>query len=87
MAVPCLVLPSGNEAIPPDYQRYVQLQPSQPARDLWVPYDDAAKVTMQGDYRRLWQTGLLSDLTMRVTNYDFPNGVVGKLVTYVIQER
>ena len=87
MAVPCLASPGGGEVIPDRYQRYVELQASQPARGVWVPYDDKAKATMQADYRRLWETGLLHDLTIRVTDYHFPNGVVGKFVTYTLKER
>ncbi len=37
---------------------------------------------MQADYRRLWNTGRLSDITFTVTEYAFPNGTIGKIVTY-----
>ena len=87
MAVPCLESPGGGERIPDKYRRYVELESSQPARGVWVPYDDQAKAMMQADYRRLWETGLLHDLAIRVTDYHFPNGVVGKFVAYTLQER
>lgn len=40
---------------------------------------------MQSDFRRLWESGRLRDLSINVTDYTFPNGVVGKFVTYAIQ--
>lgn len=87
MAVPCLESPGGGQVIPDRYRQYVELQASQPARGVWALYDDKAKAAMQADYRRLWETGLLHDLKIRVTDYQFPNGVVGKFVTYTLQER
>jgi hypothetical protein len=54
---------------------------------VWVPFDASAMQTMQDDYRRLWDTGRLSDLTIAVTDYMFDNGVVGKFVTYSLKER
>src|SRR6185295_3956667 len=37
--------------------------------------------------RSLWATNFLDDLSIEVTDYVFPNGVVGKLVKYDIEER
>jgi len=42
---------------------------------------------MQADYRRLWDTGRLDEMTIAVTDYMFPNGVIGKFVTYTLHER
>jgi hypothetical protein len=88
MAVPCVQGQGGRtSSIPPAYQRYVQLQPSRPADGVWIPFDAAATQMMQDDYRRLWNTGKLGDLSIEVIDYTFPNGVIGKFVTYTLQER
>ena len=87
MAAPCLLRDDGTPMIPQTYRRYIQLQASRPLDGVWVPYDERASETMEADYRRLWDTGRLSDLTFSVTDYTFPNGVVGKFVTYTITER
>jgi hypothetical protein len=87
MAVPCFESPSGGASIPRAYQRYVELKPSRPLDGVWVPYDDNARKTMQDDYRRLWATGKLDDLSINVTDYTFSNSVIGKFVTYTVHER
>ena len=87
MAAPCLLRDDGTPVIPQAYRRYIQLQASRPLDGVWVPYDERASATMEADYRRLWDTGRLSDLTFSITDYTFPNGVVGKFVTYAVTER
>ena len=42
---------------------------------------------MLEDFKRLWATNFLSDLSIEVKDYPFSNGVVGKLVTYNMEER
>jgi hypothetical protein len=88
MAVPCFESQAGRAAsIPQALQRYVELKPSRPSDGVWVPYDANAMKTMEADYRRLWDTGLLTDLSIEITDHTFPNGVVGKFVTYTTHER
>ena len=88
MAVPCAVsLASGEVSIPQAYRRYVELQPSRPADGVWVLYDAAAMKTIEADFRRLFDTGKLDDLTIEITDYEFSNGVIGKFVTYTVHER
>jgi hypothetical protein len=87
MAAPCLLRNDATPVIPQAYRRYIQLQASRPLDGVWVPYDERASATMEADYRRLWDTGRLSDLTFSITDYTFPNGVIGKFVTYTITER
>src|SRR5204862_5095506 len=66
--------------------------------NIWVPYDEKAAQTMQEDFKRLWATNFLDDLKIDVsdspgtpgatfTDYVFSNGVIGKLVTYNMEER
>ncbi|HEV8396920.1 MAG TPA: outer membrane protein assembly factor BamA [Vicinamibacterales bacterium] len=69
------------------YLHYIQLRPSLPSQGKWVPYDEPAQETMRADFRRLWETNFLDDLRIEVDDYVFSNGVVGKMVTYVMEER
>ena len=69
------------------YLYYLQLRPSRPSQREWVPFDDAARATIREDFRRLWATGFLDDLKIEATDYAFANGVVGKIVTYHLEER
>lgn len=84
----CFGAQGGVSAVEPaTYLHHIQLRPSLPSRDEWIPYDAAAEQTMLADFRRLWSTAFLDDLTIEVTDYVFANGVVGKLVTYHMEER
>lgn len=87
MAVPCFETNGTRASIPEAYRRYIHLQPSRPLAGVWVPYDENAQKTIEADYRRLWDTGRLSDLSISVTDYLFQNGVVGKFVTFTIREQ
>ena len=69
------------------YLHYIQLRPSLPSQGQWVPYDEAAEDTMRADFRRLWDTSFLDDLRIEVDDYVFSNGAIGKLITYVMEER
>jgi outer membrane protein insertion porin family len=69
------------------YLYYIKLQPSRPSQNEWIPYTDAAYETTIGDFRRLWATGFLDDLSIEATDYRFANGVVGKVITYHLEER
>jgi outer membrane protein insertion porin family len=69
------------------YLYYIQLRPSQPSMNIWIPYDEKAEQTMLEDFKRLWATNFLSDLSVEAKDYVFSNGVVGKLVTYNMEER
>jgi hypothetical protein len=88
MAVPCFEGQAGRASnIPQAYQRYVQLQPSRPEAGVWIPYDAAARAAMEADFRRLAETGKFGELSIAVAEYTFPNGVVGKFITYTAHER
>ena len=39
------------------------------------------------DFKRLWATNFLDDLAIRVEDYRFANGVIGKIVVYNMEER
>src|SRR6266540_839426 len=74
----------GNQSViePQTYLYYIQLKASLPSQGQWVPYTDATEKIMQDDFHRLWNTNFLDNLFVEVTDYKFPNGVVGKIVTY-----
>ena len=69
------------------YLTYIKLQPSRPSRGEWVPYDDAAYDIAREDFKRLWATDFLDDLSIEASDYTFANGVVGKVITYHLEER
>ena len=71
------------------YLYYMELakKPSQPSQNIWVPWNAQAEQTAVADHKRLWATGFLSDLSIEATDYTFSNGVIGKLVTYNMEER
>ncbi len=79
----------GNVSLvdPQTYLHYVTLRPSRPSQDEWVIYDDDTIDTLKRDFDTLWNTQFLDDLSIEVTDYHFANGVVGKLVTYHLEER
>ena len=72
---------------PPTYLYYIQLKASQPSQGIWVPYDEATEKVILEDFRRLWNTNFLDNLSIDVKDYTFSNGVIGKLVTYNLEER
>ncbi len=69
------------------YLYYIQLKSSRPSQGVWVPYDEAAEQTILEDFKRLWGTNFLDDLSIDTEDYTFSNGVVGKLVVYNLEER
>src|SRR5262249_27561856 len=66
---------------------YIQLKASVRSRGVWVPYDDTSEKTIEEDFRRLWATNFLDNLFVDVSDYKFPNGTIGKVVTYNMEER
>lgn len=72
---------------PETYLHYIRLRSSRSSQNDWAPYDEQARNTALEDFRRLWATNFLEDLSIEVTDFTFSNGVVGKLVTYHLEER
>ncbi len=52
-----------------------------------MTYDEASEKTIQDDFHRLWNTNFLDNLWVDVSDYKFPNGTIGKIVTYNMEER
>jgi len=85
---PCFLAQGNVSSVEPQtYLYYMQLRPSQPSQNLWVPWDEQAQRTAIADHARLWATGFLSNLSIEATDYTFSNGVIGKLVSYSMEER
>jgi len=69
------------------YRYYIQLTPSHPSENQWTPWDANAERIVQDDFKRLWGTNFLDDLSIETLDYKFPNGVDGKIVVYNMEER
>ena len=69
------------------YLYYIHLKPSQSSQSVWIPYNEEAEKTIVEDHKRLWATNFLDDLSIETEDYVFSNGVIGKLVTYHMEER
>jgi outer membrane protein insertion porin family len=79
----------GNQSLiePQTYLFYIHLKSSRPSEGVWIPYDDGAEKTIEEDFQRLWGTNFLDNLFVDVSDYTFPNGTIGKIVTYNMEER
>jgi len=85
---PCFEAQGGSSVIESQtYLYYIQLKPSSPSQGQWVPYNEATEKIIQDDFHRLWNTNFLDNLFVEVTDYKFPNGTIGKVVTYNMEER
>jgi outer membrane protein insertion porin family len=69
---------------PQTYLYYIQTKPSRPSQNDWVTYDEK---TVLEDFRRLWNTNFLDDLSIEVLDTPYANGVVGKHVIFNLEER
>jgi len=81
--------PQGYQSrFPPEhYTRDIHLPRSAPSRGLWIPYDAAVEKVILEDYQRLWNSNELANLSIEIRDFQFSNGVIGKLVSYNITER
>jgi outer membrane protein insertion porin family len=69
------------------YLYYIQLKSSRPSEGVWVPWDETAEQIVHDDFQRLWNTKFLDNLWIDSKDYVFANGVIGKLITYNMEER
>ncbi len=75
---------------PETYLYYIKLKDllSLPSQGKWVAYDDKIEQTAVADFNTLMKTtSFLDDMSVEVTDYAFPNGAVGKIFTYHMEER
>ncbi len=88
LIAPCFEAQGGTSLIEPQtYLYYIQLKASRPSEGVWVPWDATSEKTILEDFHRLWNTNFLDNLWIDVKDYTFSNGVVGKLVSYNMEER
>jgi outer membrane protein insertion porin family len=89
---PCFDAQGGTPLVDiTTYLYYMEIKDhvSKPSQNppVWVTYDDSIERVIKADFVRLWATGFLDNLWIETTDYYFPNGVVGKLITYHMEER
>ena len=72
---------------PQTYLYYIQTQPSRSSDGVWVPYDEPAEAKLRDDFRRLWGTNFLDNLSVEVLDEPYANGVMGKRVIFNMEER
>ena len=69
------------------YLYWIKLPTSQPSQGKFVSYDDRAEQQMIADFKALWDTKFLEDLSIEKTEHTFENGTVGVMVVYRMEER
>lgn len=76
----------GNQSVidPQTYLYYIHTQPSRPSQAVWVPYDEQ---TVREDFKRLWATSFLDDLKIEAQDTPYENGVIGKHIVFIMEER
>jgi outer membrane protein insertion porin family len=85
---PCFPKQGNSSTVESEtYMYYIKLLPSLPSQGVFRPYTEATEQTMLADFKALWGTNFLEDLSIEVTDHTFPNGTVGKIVTYNMEER
>ena len=86
---PCFAAQGGTSVIDPQtYVFYIQLKSSQPSQGIWIPYDDSSEKILHDDFNRLLGTNFLDNLSIELApDYVFPNGTIGKIVLYNMEER
>jgi hypothetical protein len=88
LIAPCFERQGGRPRLQPEtYLREIHLKPSRPSQGQWTPYDSAAERIILEDFQRLWTNFALADLSIEIRDFQFSNGVIGKVVTYDITER
>jgi outer membrane protein insertion porin family len=88
LIVPCFEAQGNITLVDTEtYVYYIRLQTSRPSQGVWVPWNEDAQKAVREDFVRLWGTGFLDDLKIEASDYTFANGVIGKILTYNIEER
>ena len=88
LLVPCFEAQGNITLVDAEtYLYYMRVPISRPSQGVWVPYNEDTLKAIREDFLRLWGTGFLDDLKIDASDYTFANGVVGKVLTYNIEER
>jgi outer membrane protein insertion porin family len=88
--VPCFEKQGGFPVVEANtYLYYIEMKSrlSNSQTGKWVPYNDSIDQVIREDFKRLWATNFLDDLSIRTEDYVFSNGVVGKMIVYDMEER
>ena len=88
--VPCFEAQGGTSVIDATtYLHYIDLKNhvSIPSQNRWVPFTEQTEQIVLADFKRLWGLTFLDDLSMETRDVALPNGVVGKVVIYNMEER
>src|SRR5262245_40481806 len=64
------------------YLYWIKLSQSLPSQGKFVPYDERAEQQMLTDFKALWGTKFLEDLSIEKSEHTFENGTVGVMVIY-----
>jgi outer membrane protein insertion porin family len=80
-----------NESLiePQTYLYYIQAisKMSRPSAGVWNAFDEETEKALVEDFKRLWATNFLDNLSIEVTDRPYSNGVVGKYVILHMEER
>src|SRR3954469_9304395 len=60
---------------------------SRPSLNEWIRYDYSVQQVSLADFKRLWATNFLDDLSIEVRDVKYANGVPGKVLVYNMEER
>ncbi|MGH9161892.1 MAG: hypothetical protein ACRD2X_18150, partial [Vicinamibacteraceae bacterium] len=90
LIVPCFEAQGGQPLVEAQtYVYYIQSlsKISRPSQNHWTPWNERIEHGLVADFRRLWGTNFLDNLTVDVRDYAFENGVVGKVALFHMEER
>jgi outer membrane protein insertion porin family len=87
----CFPTQGGVSSVETDtYLYYMKLaeRVSLPSQNVWNAWDERMEQQALADFNTLMRnTTFLEDMRIEVTDYTFPNGAVGKIVSYIAEER
>ena len=79
---------SGVDATTYLYYMQVAEHVSNSTQGRWTPYDEEIEQILLEDFRSLWDTGFLDDLSITVVDDEpYANGVLAKRVIFQMEER
>jgi outer membrane protein insertion porin family len=88
--MPCFEKQGGVPVVDAQtYLYYMELvnRRSRPSENIWIPYNEDTEQAIVADFKRLWATNFLDDLSIEVRDVRFENGVIGKVILYNMEER
>lgn len=69
------------------YYMEVDDEVSLPSQQRWTPYDPALETLLLEDFERLWATDFLTDMAIEIVDDPYPNGVEGRRIIFLLEER